>query len=99
MMAAFFDGFNPTWRLALAENVKPRAIMERLTARLRVAHGGASRPIVLLLSGAGGEGKSTAVLQTAADLLCASDRHWICLHRHAAFATAPQDFLANLPIR
>jgi len=99
MMAAFFDGFNPTWRLALAENVKPRAIMERLTARLRVAHGGASRPIVLLLSGAGGEGKSTAVLQTAADLLCASDQHWICLHRHAAFATAPQDFLANLPIR
>ena len=69
LMVQFFDGILPTWRLALAPGLQPRAIAERLANRLRVAHAGAAKPQVVLLTGAGGEGKSTALLHAAASLI------------------------------
>jgi hypothetical protein len=97
IMVQFFDGILPTWRLALAPGVEPRAIAERLANRLRAVYAGAAKPEVVLLSGAGGEGKSTAVLHAAAALIEDTQQVWTCLHRQAANAELPEDTFAKLP--
>jgi hypothetical protein len=96
-MVGFFDGRLPTWRLVLAKGVQPRAIVERLATRLQSAYSGASRPEVLLLAAAGGEGKSTALLHAAASLIESDDHRWHCLHRSAVAAPLPEDLLSRLP--
>ena len=68
-MVQFFDGILPTWRLALAKGVQPRAVAERLANRFRAVHDGAAKPEIVLLTAAGGEGKSTALLHAAAALV------------------------------
>lgn len=98
-MVKFFDGILPTWRLALAQGVQPRTIAERLANRLRTVHSGAAKPEVVLLVGAGGEGKSTALLHAAAALVEDTEQAWTCLHRQAANAELPEDTFAKLPIR
>jgi Calcineurin-like phosphoesterase len=98
-MVQFFDGILPTWRLALAPGVQPRAVAERLANRFRVIHAGAAKPEVVLLAGAGGEGKSTALLHAAAALIEDTQQAWTCLHRQAANAKLPEDAFAKLPIK
>lgn len=97
VMVQFFDGILPTWRLALAPGVQPRAVAERLANRLRAVHAGAAKPEVVLLAAAGGEGKSTAVLHAAAALVEDTQQAWTCLHRQAANAELPEDTLSKLP--
>ncbi len=99
MMTAFFDGVMPTWSLVLAPGVQPRAIAERLAATLRAAHGAAPRPKVTLLTGPGGEGKSTVLLHTAATLVADEQQSWTCLHRLAAAASLPEYLFSHLPQR
>ncbi|MBL8546204.1 MAG: DUF4062 domain-containing protein [Hyphomonadaceae bacterium] len=96
-MVQFFDGILPTWRFALARGVQARAIAARLASRLSAIHSGANKPQVILLAGAGGEGKSTAVLQAAASLVENDQQDWTCLYRRAANAELPEDTLADLP--
>lgn len=98
VMVQFFDGILPTWQLALAPGVQPRAVAERLANRFRAVHTGATKPKVVLLAGAGGEGKSTAVLHAAAALV--EDKHhgWTCLRRQAANADLPDDTFSKLPV-
>lgn len=98
-MVQFFDGILPTWRFALARGVQPRAIAGRLASRLHAIHAGATKPQVVLLAGAGGEGKSTAVLHAAATLVEDTQQTWTCLHRQAANAELPADTFTKLPIR
>ena len=98
-MVQFFDGILPTWRFALAHGVQPRAIAARLARRLHAIHAGATKPQVVLLAGAGGEGKSTAVLHAAAALVEDAQQAWTCLHRQAANAELPEDTFAKLPTR
>ncbi len=98
VMVQFFDGILPTWRLALARGVQPRAVAERLANRLRAVHTGAAKPEVVLLTAAGGEGKSTALLHAAAALVEDDQQAWTCLHRQAANAELPEDAFSNLPI-
>jgi hypothetical protein len=98
-MVQFFDGILPTWRFALAHGVQPRAIAGRLASRLHAIHAGATKPQVVLLAGAGGEGKSTAVLHAAAALVEDAQQIWTCLHRQASNAELPEDTLAKLPTR
>lgn len=98
MMVKFFDGILPTWRLALARGVQARKVSELLATRMRAAHIDASKPSVVLLAGAGGEGKSTAQLHAAAALVEDQDQNWTCLHRRAAAAALPEDLFAKLPI-
>jgi Domain of unknown function (DUF4062) len=98
VMVQFFDGILPTWRLALAPGVQPRAIAERLANRLRAVHTGATKPEVVLLAGAGGEGKSTAVLHVAAALVDDERQAWTCLHRQAANAGLPEGLFSQLPV-
>lgn len=98
-MVQFFDGILPTWRLALARGVQPRAVVEQLANRFRTIHAGAAKPQVVLLAGAGGEGKSTAVLHAAAALIEDTQQAWTCLHRRASNAELPDDTFAKLPTR
>lgn len=98
-MVQFFDGILPTWRFALAHGVQPRAIAGRLASRLHAIHAGATKPQVVLLAGAGGEGKSTVVLHAAAALVEDTQQAWTCLHRQAANAELPEDAFAKLPTR
>ncbi len=98
-MVQFFDGILPTWRFALAHGVRPRAIAERLASRLHAIHAGATKPQVVLLAGAGGEGKSTAILHAAATLVEDTQQAWTCLHRQAANSQLPEDAFAKLPTK
>jgi hypothetical protein len=98
VMVQFFDGILPTWRLALASGVRSRAVAERLANRFRAIHDGASKPAVVLLTGAGGEGKSTAVLHAAAALAEDPQQAWTCLRRQAANAELPEATFSKLPI-
>ncbi|QPF93925.1 metallophosphoesterase [Bradyrhizobium commune] len=100
-MIQFFDGFLPHWRLVLASTstgrVQPRAVVERLANRFRAAYEGARKPLVVLLAGAGGEGKSTAVLHAAAVLVEETHQNWTCLRRQATNAKLSEDLLLKLP--
>lgn len=98
-VVAFFDGFLPNWKLALAQGVRPRAIVSRLTARLKAAHNEGPKPIVVLLAAAGGEGKSTALLHAAAALVEDDTQEWKCLHRKASRAPLPEDLFVRLPVK
>jgi len=98
-MVQFFDGTLPSWRFVLARGVQPRAIVGRLVSRLHAIHTGASKPRIVLLAGAGGEGKSTAMLHAAAALVEDTRQAWTCLHRQAENAALPEDAFAMLPTR
>ena len=98
-MAGYFDGSLPDWHVALAEGVLPRQIVETTAGRFRLHHTGAPRPLATLLTGAGGEGKSTALLQVAAALVRDETQSWTCLHREAAAAVVPEDLFDGLARR
>jgi len=93
VMIDYFDGSQPDWRVALADGIQPRQIVEGVVSRFRRRHSGAVRPLVELLTGAGGEGKSTALLHVAATLVRDATQNWTCLYREAAAAEiAPKMF-------
>ena len=97
-MSDWFDGQFPRWEVALAEGVRPRRAVEEIARRFEAAHEGAPRPLATLLTGAGGEGKSAALLQTAAKLV-QGQQEWTCLWRRAAAAELPEKLLAQLEHR
>ncbi|MBE9012603.1 metallophosphoesterase [Pseudanabaenaceae cyanobacterium LEGE 13415] len=76
----YFDGGTPGWRLALSQTIDRREIVADLHNTL-ITGQGQDKPSVILLLGAGGEGKSTAVYQTIVDLITA-DSTWQVLWRH-----------------
>lgn len=91
-MSDWFDGQFPRWEVALAEGVRPRHAVEEVARRFEAAHHEAPLPITVLLTGAGGEGKSAALLQIAARLV-GGGHQWTCLWRSAAAATSVSDDL------
>lgn len=95
----FFDGAIPTWNLALCDAVPSREIVDRLAGRFRNLHDGVDRPGVTLLTGAGGEGKSTAALHLAERLLGLDDQAWTCARRVAVNAPIPEKLFADLEVR
>jgi hypothetical protein len=98
VMSDWFDGRFPRWEVALAEGVRPRRVVEDVARRFEAAHEGAPQPFAVLLTGAGGEGKSAALLQTAAKLV-QGQQSWTCLWRRAAAATLPEGLFAKLDHR
>ena len=95
-MSDWFDGSFPRWEVAVAAGVQPRQLVDVLVRRFTAAHHGAPEPLVELLTGAGGEGKSAALLQTVAGLL-GSDKNWTCLWRSSVSADLPPNFPELLP--
>jgi hypothetical protein len=74
----FFDGRPPNWRLATSQHVPRRAVVGHIYNRLNAIED-SSKPTIVNIIGAGGEGKSTVFFQVAAKLVC--DSNWICLWR------------------
>ena len=70
----YFDGQEPEWRHALAppEQIPRRPVAVDGLAKLRAP--AADRQVLVLLVGADGQGKSTALLQMAADLVADGHR-------------------------
>ncbi|HCL3408666.1 TPA: metallophosphoesterase, partial [Pseudomonas aeruginosa] len=80
---SFFNGAVPTWRTALSVSIPRRRIVHKAAAifkELSVS----DKPIVGLIISAGCEGKSTALLQCAYEVLCANPEMQI-LRRHNDF--------------
>jgi len=65
--AAFFDGAEPEWDIALCTKLPRREVVGRLIERISAYHG-QERPLVVLTLGPGGEGKSMALRQTVVGL-------------------------------
>ncbi len=97
-MSDWFDGQFPRWEVALAEGVQPRRMVDDVARRFEAAHEGAPTPLAVLLTGAGGEGKSAALLQITAKLV-RGQQDWTCLWRNSAAATVPEDIFKNLEYR
>jgi predicted phosphodiesterase len=83
----FFDGAVPNWRIAVSSSIPRRAIVAELAGYF-LSTEKLDRPRVVLLLGAGGEGKTTALLQTIHAILQVSPQ-WRVLHR----ADETRDFL------
>lgn len=81
LLNLYFDGAVPQWRHALSAKIPRRQLVERLVSKLESRRTNPSAPLFQFLLGAGGEGKSTAVLQIAADI--ARRDGWTVLWRSA----------------
>ncbi|MBI4798177.1 MAG: metallophosphoesterase [Desulfarculus sp.] len=81
----FFNGLQPNWALALSEHAPRRGVVAKLKNYL-LGPGGAGGPLrgslpsVTLLSGPSGEGKSTILRQTVAELLKAQPQIKVFWH-------------------
>ncbi|WP_157742027.1 metallophosphoesterase [Pseudomonas sp. NS1(2017)] len=64
----FFNGAVPTWRIAISSSVNSRRIVTKAASLFRNILA-AERPIVTCITSAGCEGKSTALLQTAYEVV------------------------------
>jgi hypothetical protein len=95
-MADWFNGSFPRWEVANADGVRPRQIVDDLVRVFEAAHHAAPNQVVRLLTGAGGEGKSAALLQAAASLI-KGKQSWRCLWRQSSAADLPDDWAALVP--
>ena len=75
----FFNGAVPGWHWALSSSIPRREVVGTLAARFRDADS-AGQPIIVLLLAAGCEGKTTALLQTAHEVV-KEKPEWRILHR------------------
>jgi SIR2-like domain len=90
----YFDGAVPTWRHAVSPVIPRRQGVEKLTARFaQVAHDDIARSMHLIRA-AGGEGKSTLLLQAAADVARAGG--WSVLWRTSPKEGISPEQVANL---
>ncbi|MGJ0535248.1 metallophosphoesterase family protein [Methylocystis sp.] len=95
-MSDWFDGSFPRWEVATAEGVHPRQVVDNLVRWFEAAHHAAPRSLVRLLTGAGGEGKSAALLQTVAALL-RGGQSWSCLWRQSSIGELPAEWPKLMP--
>ena len=90
---AYYDGRIPSWPLVLSQDVPQRGVVAKLVHEF-LDQQAAGKAAIRLLSGAGGEGKTTAAMQIAAALL---DHGWRVLWRHSDVKGLPSDFVQLLP--
>jgi hypothetical protein len=91
----FFDGAEPDWAFALCPKLPRRALVALLAERI-ASFRGTDKPLVLLLTGPGGEGKSMVLRQTLVTLVEADPTLKVLWHSDESRALAP-DALARLP--
>ncbi|WP_372923156.1 SIR2 family protein, partial [Roseovarius sp.] len=71
----FFDGAIPSWRHAQSPQIPRLSHAETLRARIANAFADTGASAMQLVRAAGGEGKSTAMLQAAVDIVRSGDAH------------------------
>lgn len=76
---SFFDGMDPTWVEAFSDEIPEREIIKQITNSL-INSPQNHRPQITLLTGAVGEGKSTALRQTVLRLL--KENHYGSIYWH-----------------
>lgn len=91
----FFDGSIPSWLEALSPQIPKREIVRVLTAELNNAQTSDEAHVILLI-GAAGEGKTTALLQTVSEIVTGGS-NWNVLWRYDTTAPLPAEFIARLP--
>lgn len=91
---SFFDGAVPSWNRDFLHVIPPRCAVQEATDTLQKQHD-AARTAMVLLSGASGEGKSTALLQTALALFESSA--WNLLWHESEKEVLPLETLRKLP--
>ena len=96
VIADWFNGSFPRWEVAVADGVRRRQVVDDLVRGFEAAHHAAPQPVVRLLTGAGGEGKSAALLQTAAGLLRGA-QSWSCLWRQGSAGELPANWPELMP--
>ncbi len=95
-ISIYFDGSTPTWREALAGEIVPRRDVVRILEKAirGIPQGGGIH--IIPLSGVGGEGKSTALMQVVCDLVYSESKWNILWHENPA-TELPTNFLKALP--
>ncbi|PPK73414.1 3',5'-cyclic AMP phosphodiesterase CpdA [Methylobacter tundripaludum] len=91
----FFDGAEPDWSLALCSYLPRRTVVDCLVERI-ATYQGKERPLVVLLTGPGGEGKSMAGRQTVVGLF-ERDPDLRVLWRNDDTASLAPEQLLSLP--
>lgn len=92
-LLSFFDGRIPDWEIALCPGVPRRAMVETVVSRMAPAAKFPAKPYVALLTGAGGEGKSTAFRQAVAELV--EKNGWKALWRQSeSLGITPEQVMA-----
>jgi hypothetical protein len=91
----YFDGRPPGWSDVLSPHVPERAIVGELASEIQ-ASSADERIIVTLLMGAGGEGKSTALMQTVCKIVNSDSGLRVIWHKNPR-TNLPIEFLLGLP--
>ncbi len=78
-LLGFFDGAVPSWRHSISRAIPRRQAVFQITKRITTFNKGNFGCSLQLIRAAGGEGKTTVLLQAAADL--AREGHWTVLWR------------------
>jgi|WetSurSiteA1Bulk_404760.scaffolds.fasta_scaffold00050_13 predicted phosphodiesterase len=76
----YFDGRIPNWSLALSNKIPRRQIVDNLTKKIN-DYATANKSSITILLGAGGEGKSTAFLQTIEAILNSANTWKVLYHK------------------
>ena len=90
----YFDGAVPTWSHAVSAAIPRRKRVTQITEDLAMVAQDSIPRSLRLIRAAGGEGKSTLLLQAAADV--ARDNSWSVLWRSSARDGLSPDQIANL---
>ncbi|MDP2095970.1 MAG: hypothetical protein Q8K50_19070, partial [Hydrogenophaga sp.] len=91
----FFDGSDPDWGIATSPHLPRRGVVGLIVKRLKEERA-RKLPLMLLLIGPGGEGKSTALRQAAYEFAEADTSTKVLWHRDDN-QPIPNDFLVDLP--
>lgn len=90
----YFDGAVPTWQHAVSDAIPRRQDVTKLGTQLTKAQNNKAACTLQLIRAAGGEGKSTLLLQAAADAAHAGD--WTILWRTSPTEGLPPEHVATL---
>lgn len=91
----YFDGRIPNWSLALSKQIPRRQIVSQLTEEIN-EFALANKSSITILLGAGGEGKSTAFLQTIEAILLSAN-NWKVLYHQEENSKLSQNVTKELP--
>lgn len=93
---AYFDGRDPMWADALSPDIPKRAVVGKLLTKLTESRQTGGNQVILL-KGAGGEGKSTVLRQVVCALAGLESEWKIIWHQETEKLGLPVELLLKLP--